>query len=228
MSELPQAMELARSITAVCRRMKTDVVCLITDMSEPRGRAVGNALEVRECIEFLNGNTAEDLETVTIALAAHMIRLGGKAKTLGQGMKMAYEAVSQGRALDAFKKIVRTQGGDPAIVDHPDRLPQAKSISAIRAKQSGYIVRADARLLGAASSVLGAGRLRVTDKVDPAVGLYLHKKTGDAVRVGEVLCDIHWNEKERYDRAVSLVESAFGVERTFGNKPPLIHAVLEG
>src|SRR5262249_5723688 len=104
--------ELARSISGVCRKMGTGIVILITDMEQPLGRAVGNALELKECLDFLNGNPPEDLETVTLALAAEMIRLGGLAKTQREGSRMAYEAVSRGLARQSFLDIVADQGGD--------------------------------------------------------------------------------------------------------------------
>ena len=228
MSTRKQAMSLARMIVKICRKMRTDIVVLVTDMNQPRGRAVGNALEVRECIEFLNGNAPEDLETVTLTLAAHMIRLAGKAKTLKQAMQMAYESVSKGQALKTFREIIRAQHGDARVLDNPDLLPRAGNISSIQAKESGFIVRADAKLLGTGSNALGAGRLRVDDEVDPSVGLYLHKKIGDRVAPGDVICDIHWNDRDRLSAALPLIQDAFKVGRRPVKPHPLIHAVLEG
>jgi pyrimidine-nucleoside phosphorylase len=138
--------------------MKAKIVVLITDMEQPLGRAIGNALEIRECIDFLNGNTPEDLETVSLALAAYMIRLGGRARTLQQASKMAYEAVSSGAAGETFRQIVLAQGGDARVVDNPDLLPRAAFVEKFRSTRSGYVTRCDAKLLGVASNVLGAGR----------------------------------------------------------------------
>ena len=125
MPTLKAATSLSHSIVDVCRAMKTKIVVLITDMEQPLGRAIGNALEIRECIEFLNGRTPEDLETVTIALAAHMIRLGGQARSLDHASKLAYEAVSKGEAAKRFRHIIRAQGGDERVMDNPDLLPRA-------------------------------------------------------------------------------------------------------
>jgi thymidine phosphorylase len=212
----------------ICRKMDTDIVVTITDMNQPRGRAIGNALEIRECIAFLNGDAPEDLEIVTLSLAAQMIRLAGKAKTLNRAMQMAYEAVSSGQALRRFQEIIQAQGGDIRIMSRPEVLPTAGNIFSFRAKEAGYIVRADAKLLGTASNTLGAGRTRVDDKIDPAVGIYLHKKIGDRVAQGDVLCDIHWNDKERLKSALPQVESAFKLARKPVKPLPLIHSVLEG
>src|SRR5438046_2002881 len=119
MSTLDAATALSRSIVDVCRAMKTRIVVVITDMEQPLGRAIGNALEIRECIDFLHGKTPEDLETVSLALAAHMIRLGGRARTMAQASKLAYEAVSKGAAADRFRRIIREQDGDERVIDNP-------------------------------------------------------------------------------------------------------------
>jgi pyrimidine-nucleoside phosphorylase len=228
MPTMEKSKELARSIVDVCRAMKTKIVVLITDMEQPLGRAIGNALEIRECIEFLNGRTAEDLETVSIALAAHMIRLGGGARTIAQASRLAYEAVSKGTAADRFRQIIREQDGDDRVMDNPDLLPRAEHVLQFTARSKGFVTRCDAKLLGLASNALGAGRSKMEDKIDPAVGLYLKKKLGDAVARGETLCEIHWNEEERLRNALPLIEKAFELKARPVSSRPLIHAVLEG
>jgi pyrimidine-nucleoside phosphorylase len=228
MPTIESARNLARSIVDVCRRMKTKIVVLITDMDQPLGRAVGNALEIKECIDFLNGKTHEDLETISIALAAHMIHLGGRARTIQQATKMAYEAVSKGAAADKLRQIVRAQGGDERVMDETDRLPRSRFVKELRSRSNGFVTRCDARLLGVASNALGAGRTRVDDGVEPAVGLYLEKKAGERVKRGDVLCQIHWNEERRLRAALPLIEQAFEVSVRPQTRGPLIHAVLEG
>jgi pyrimidine-nucleoside phosphorylase/thymidine phosphorylase len=197
-------------------------------MEQPLGRAIGNALEIRECIDFLQGRGPEDLETVSLALAAHMIRLGGRAKSVQQASRMAYEAVSTGAAADRFRRIIQAQGGDGRVVDNPDLLPRTAFIEAFRSPRDGYVARCDAKLLGQASNVLGAGRNRVDDIVHPAVGLYLERKVGDRVRRGEILCQIHWNDKKRLQHALPLIEESFEVNSRRPSRRPLIHAILEG
>jgi pyrimidine-nucleoside phosphorylase len=228
MPTLEKARKLARSIIDVGGRLKTKVVAVITDMEQPLGRTIGNALEIRECIDFLNGNAAEDLETISIGLAAHMIRLGGAARTQDRASKMAYEAVSKGHALRRFREIVRLQGGDDRVIDDSSLLPQAGNIQEFRSRSHGFVTRCDAKLLGLASNALGAGRNRMEDTIDPAVGLYLAKKTGDRVKRGDVLCQIHWNDKRRLRDALPLIEQAFEVKSKVGRIRPLIHAVMEG
>jgi pyrimidine-nucleoside phosphorylase len=228
MPTIEGAQNLARSIVDVCRRMKTKIVVLITDMDQPLGRAVGNALEIKECIEFLNGKTHEDLETISIALAARMIHLGGRARTIQHATKMAYEAVSKGAAAEKLRQIVRAQGGDERVLDDPDRLPRSRFVEELRSRSNGFVTRCDARLLGVASNALGAGRTRVDDDVEPAVGLYLEKKAGERVKRGDVLCQVHWNEERRLRAALPMIEQAFEVSPRPQTRGPLIHAVLEG
>jgi pyrimidine-nucleoside phosphorylase len=228
MPTIEKARDLARSIVDVSRKMKMKIVVLITDMEQPLGRAIGNALEIRECIDFLKGNAAEDLETVSLALAAHMIRLGGRAKSLQQASKMAYEAVSKGAASDKFKQIIQAQGGDARVVDNPDLLPRTPFVDEFRSPRGGFVTRCDAKLLGLASNALGAGRDRVHDVVHSAVGLYLERKTGDAVKRGDTLCRIHWNDERRLQSAIALIEKAFEVKARPLPQRPLIHATLEG
>jgi pyrimidine-nucleoside phosphorylase/thymidine phosphorylase len=228
MTSFEEARDLARSIVDVGRKMKTKIVVLITDMEQPLGRAVGNALEIRECIDFLNGQTPEDLETISLALSAHMIRLGGCAKSHQQATAMAYESVTQGRAAERFRQIIHAQGGDASVMDNPDLLPKARFVKNFRSKRSGFVARCDAKLLGLASNALGAGRHRVDDVIHPAVGLYLERKMGDAVKTGEVLCQIHWDDETRLKNATHLIEDAYEVSSRRPEKRSLIHAVLEG
>jgi pyrimidine-nucleoside phosphorylase len=228
MPTIEQARNLARSIVEVGQKMKTKVVVLITDMEQPLGRTIGNALEIHECIEFLKGNAPEDLETVSIALAARMIHVGGRAKSTLQATKMAYEAVSSGAAAEKFRQIISAQGGDIRVVDNPDLLPRAAHVEEFRSRSNGFVTRCDARLLGMASNTLGAGRNRVDDIIHPAVGLYLEKKIGDRVSRGETLCRIHWHDKQRLKNAMPLIEQAFEIGAQHSNRRPLIHAILEG
>jgi thymidine phosphorylase len=208
--------------------MKTKVVVAITDMEQPLGRAIGNALEIRECIDFLHGRTPEDLETVSIALAAQMVRLGGRARTLDQATKLAYEAVSKGEAADRFRKIVAAHGGDARVLDDPSLLPTSHNVEELRATSTGFITRCDAKLLGLASNALGSGRNRIDDRIEPAAGIFLQKKLGDPVTRGDILCQVHCNDDVRLQEGLKLIRQAFQIDARPAKKPPLIHALLEG
>jgi thymidine phosphorylase len=168
-----------------------------------------------------------DLENLCIALSAQMIRLGGRARTAGQAAKMAYSVVSSGEAAQRLRDIIRLQGGDERIVDDLSLLPKASNIEPLRASQNGFIARCDAKLLGLGSNALGAGRSRVEDVIDPAVGIYLEKKIGDKVTRGETLCYIHWNDERRLREAMPMIEQAYEVKPRAPRPRPLIRAVLE-
>ena len=228
MSTFELATALAKSIVDVSRSMKVKIVVLITDMEQPLGRTIGNAIEIRECVEFLDGNAAEDLETITIALAAQMIRLGGRAKSMEAASKLAYEAVSKGQAAKRFREIIAAQGGDERVMDNLNLLPRTAHIKEFRAGSNGFVTRCDAKLLGLACNALGAGRNRVDDVIDPAVGIELEKKLGQRVTKGETLCRIHWNEENRLRNALALIKQAFEIKGRPARSRPLIHAVLEG
>jgi pyrimidine-nucleoside phosphorylase len=228
MPTLKLATALSRSLVDVCRAMKTKIVVLITDMEQPLGRAIGNSLEIAECIEFLNGQTPEDLETVSISLAAHMIHLGGRARSIDRAAKLAYEAVSKGEAAKRFRQMIAAQGGDARVMDNLDLLPRAAHVLDLPARKSGFVTRCDAKLLGLASNALGAGRNRVDDPIDLAAGIHLEKKVGDRVVKGDVLCRIHWNDEKRLTNALRVIEQAFEIQTRPARRRPLIHAVLKG
>src|SRR5262249_21350527 len=139
-----------------------------------------------------------------------------------------YEAVSSGAAADRFKRIIQSQGGDARVVDDPNLLPRTAFVEKFQSSRDGFVSRCDAKLLGLASNVLGAGRNRVDDIVHPAVGLYLERKMGDPVKRGDVLCHIHWNDEKRLRKAIPLIQQAFEVKARPPRLQPLIHAVLEG
>ena len=226
MTTTRQSMQLARSLIETGRRLRMQTTVLVTDMSQPLGRAVGNALEVRECLDFLEGKQPDDLATVTFALAARMILLGAVAKTEKDAARMAREAVSSGAARRRFFEIIQAQGGDVRVLENPGLLPKARHISFIKASRQGEILRADARKIGDGCNALGAGRTKLEDPIDPAVGVYLRKKVGDKTSWGEELCEIHWNDETRFRAAMPLLEEAFEIGRGPAKPRPLIHKVL--
>jgi thymidine phosphorylase len=219
-------MKLARSLVDVGRKMKAKVMVLITDMEQPLGRAIGNALEVRECIDSLHGRGPSDLEDLSIALASHMIHLGRGARTLRQASKMASEAVTSGRAAQRFREIIRIQGGNERVIDDADLLAISERTQTFRASTAGFVTRCDAKLLGLASSALGAGRNRVEDSIDPSVGIYLDKKVGERVSKGEPLCRIYWNDEARLREALPLIKRAYEIKSRPRKPRPLIQAVV--
>jgi pyrimidine-nucleoside phosphorylase len=220
------SLELARSIANTCRRLKTKIVVLVTDMDQPLGRAVGNALEVRECLDFLNGDSPADLQELTLKLASQMILMAGEAKSEQSAIRMAQEAVKSGTAKQRFFDIVQAQGGDIRTLENPMLLPTARNITTLKATQAGVVVRANARLIGEACHALGAGRGKTDDIIDPAVGVFLRRKVGDRAARGESLCDIHWNDEERLRSAMPLLKAAFQIGERAVRRRPLILEVL--
>jgi pyrimidine-nucleoside phosphorylase/thymidine phosphorylase len=220
------SMQLARSIASTCRKLKTKIVVLLTDMDQPLGCAVGNALEVRECVDFLNGTSPADLQTLTLALASHMILMAGKARTMRAAERMALDTIESGAARQRFFDIVKAQGGDTRALENLDLLPKARNITALKAVRTGIVNRADARLIGDACNALGAGRVKMDDTIDPAVGVVLRKKVGDRAIRGETLCDIHWNDEQRLHSAMPLLKAAFKIGNHAVRRRPLILDVL--
>lgn len=227
-ASLEGSTELAKTIAEVCRREKTRVTVLITDMEQPLGRMIGNALEVRECIEFMHGRTAPDLEEVTLYIAAYMIRMGGGARSFREAHQRAYEAVSSGKAAHYLRNIIRLQGGDERVLDEPGLLPGAAHTRDVRAAATGYISRCDAKLLGLATNALGAGRVHIEDVIDRGVGIDLKKKLGDPVRRSETLCTVHWNDDALLQKALPMIRKAYEISARRTPPAPVIQAVLGG
>ncbi len=189
MKTLPQARELAHSIARVGKLNGLKVKAIITAMDAPLGRAVGNALEVAECLETLRGRGPADLRELCLLFAAEMLELAG----IADAARRAREALDSGAALEKFRDLIAAQGGDPSVVDDPSRLPQAASRATVVTGRSGFVSEMDAEAVGLAALELGAGRAKAEDRVDPAVGILVWKKPGEAVRVGETVFEIHHN-----------------------------------
>jgi len=207
---------LAESLVAIGNASGVRTEAIITSMDTPLGRAVGNALEVAECLDVLKGGGPADLVEVSIELTARMLVLGRAAATRDEGAARARDAIRSGAGLERFRRIVENQGGDPHVVDDQRVLPAAPSRHALAADRSGVITGLDAMLVGRASVALGAGRDRVEDAVDPAVGIMVLAKPGDTVSAGDPLLELHYRERSRLDAAMSLLRRAVSV----GDEPP--------
>ncbi len=227
MKKEEDAVHLAELMCETGRRMGKKVVALITDMDQPLGRKAGNALEIEESIEVLRGGGPDDLRELCLELSAWMFYLGGRSNSVGEGKKIAAEMIATGRARDKFREIVRLQGGDAAVVDDPGRLPRARHTVDVPSPASGYVASTQCEQLGVACVVLGGGREKKEDSIDPAVGLVFHKKVGDAVSHGEPLCTIHYNSEARLAEARGLVEESYRIEPSAPRRlRPLVHRVI--
>ena len=223
------SVHLAELMVETGESMGKKMVALITDMDQPLGLKVGNALEVEECIEVMKGGGPADLREVSVEFAAWMFYLGGRTSNVDEGRKLASKLVANGAALKKFGEIIKQQGGDPKVIDDPELLPQAQHKVPFFSPSSGFVVGIQCELVGIASLVLGGGREKKEDVIDPAVGLVLHKKVGDSVRQGEPLCIIHYNSDSRLAEAKALLGRAYSISEEAPEKQrPLIHRVISG
>ncbi|MEZ4776566.1 MAG: thymidine phosphorylase [Bacteroidia bacterium] len=213
---LESARLLAKTMTEIAANMGKKAVAIITDMEQPLGYAIGNALEVQEAIDTLRGGGPEDLREICLVLAAEMLMLSGFAPDETVARKILEEKLHNGEALAKLAELVIAQGGDAAAVFDPTQLPKAVCSIALAARQSGYITHLDARTIGNAAMQLGAGRKTKEENIDLAAGIVLHKKTGDFVHAGEVLATLHAASMEKISGTEELVLSAFafGTEKT--------------
>ncbi len=205
--------ELARAMVEVGKRYGKKVCALQTDMNQPLGQKIGNALEVRECIELMNGSArADDLLDVTLALSGEMLLMAGVAKNVADARQMLQKKLASGEALQKFAVMVAAQGGDAKVCDDVRRLPKAKQTRPIAAPKSGFVQAIECDQLGYAVIALGGGRKVSADKIDFAVGFEQPKKIGDAVTAGEPLMIMHYNDATRAAEAERMVQQAYKIE----------------
>jgi pyrimidine-nucleoside phosphorylase len=198
---------LGELMVDTAKRMGVRAVALVTDMDQPLGRKIGNALEVEEVLDVLRGGGPPDLVELTMTLAAWMLHLGGRAATIEEGEELARKLIASGAALEKFRKMVELQGGDARFVDEPERMTRAEFTTEVPSASSGYVSAMDCEQIGVSSLLLGGGRLRQDDVVDHAVGIVMHKKIGDAVQAGESLCTMHYNASERVELVREILQA---------------------
>ncbi|HSA94021.1 MAG TPA: thymidine phosphorylase [Terriglobales bacterium] len=227
MKEEEDAMFLAKLMVETGQQMGKQVVALITDMDQPLGYNVGNALEVRECVEVLRGEGPADLRELCLELSAWMFHLGGLADSVAAGRTTAEKVLGSGQALERFREIIRLQGGDADVLDDLNRLPQASHQLVVRAASGGYVGHIACEQVGIASMLLGGGREKKEDPVDPAVGVVLHKKVCDKVATGEPLCTLHYNSEWRLEEARQMMEQSYSIVPGPPASPAgLVHRVI--
>ena len=225
MKTIKDARALAKALVSISQTAGVKSVALLTDMNQPLGITIGNSLEIAESIAVLKNRGPRDVHALTVALAAQMLVLGGKAPSLEIASGLAEDALRDGRALTAFKQLIQAQGGDPAVVDDPRKLPQAKYRIPVTADQSGVVDQIDTNALGLAAMQLGGGRAKKDDVLNLAVGLVLHKKLGTPVSKGDTLVMLHADTKDVAD-IVGLVQKAYHIGPSAPKKSPLIHEII--
>jgi pyrimidine-nucleoside phosphorylase len=224
MKKQVDARRLAQAMVGIGRRMDKKVQALITDMNQPLGYAVGNALEIMEASQTLQNAGPADLTKLSLELAARMIFLGKKATSLDDARRIAEQHLVDGSAYKKFKAVVAAQGGNPQALDKFELLPNATGMREITSPRAGYVSSIDAEDIGIASNMIGAGRDKKEDSIDPAVGIILEVKTGEKVDAGSVLCRLYYTKEDRVEDAAGMVEDAF---RISSQKPDERELILE-
>jgi pyrimidine-nucleoside phosphorylase/thymidine phosphorylase len=224
MKKQVDARRLAQAMVGIGRRLDKRVQALITDMNQPLGFAIGNALEVMEVSQTLQKAGPADLTRLSLELAARMIYLGKITPTLDEARKLAEDKLMDGSAYRKFKQVVQAQGGNPLALDRFELLPNATGMREILSPRAGFVSAIMAEDIGRASQMIGAGRARKEDVIDPAVGVILEVKMGEKVDAGSVLCRLYYTGEENLDEAADLVEDAF---RISGSRPDERELILE-
>lgn len=224
MKTLDDAEALAHAMVRIGNNVGRNTMAIISDMSQPLGNAIGNALELKEAIATLKGNGPKDLTELVLTLGSQMVVLAEQAASLDEAREMLVDAIKTGKALNKFKTFLSNQGGDDSIVDSPEKLPSAKYQVEFKAKKDGFITEIIANEIGVASMMLGAGRQTKEDVIDLGVGIVLNKKVGEHVEKGENILTIHTNTK-KIDDILNKLDNSITIESK-GEAPTLIHKII--
>ncbi|MBF7025855.1 pyrimidine-nucleoside phosphorylase [Staphylococcus kloosii] len=224
MKTIEEAEALAHAMVSIGNNVGRKTMAIISDMSQPLGNAIGNALEVKEAIETLQGKGPQDLTDLVLTLGSQMVVLSNKAKDLKEAEAMLKEAINNGSALESFKTFLTNQDGDASVVDDVSKLPQAQYQIELPAQQNGVVTEIIANEVGVASMMLGAGRQTKEDDIDLSVGIVLNKKVVDEVKEGESLLTIHSNS-ENIDNVKEKLNNSITISKQ-GSNPTLIHKII--
>ncbi|MFJ9496943.1 pyrimidine-nucleoside phosphorylase [Brevibacillus centrosporus] len=226
MKSIEEAEVLAKAMVDIGTQVGRKTVAVISDMNQPLGFAVGNALEVKEAIDTLAGKGPRDLTELALAIGSRMLVLGGLVEDEQSGRAKLEEIMASGKAVEKLAQMVEAQGGDKSDVYETSRLPKAAIIHELVASEDGYVAQIDAEAVGHASVVLGAGRLTKEMAIDLAVGMVLHKKRGDQVKAGDILMTIHANKEELLASALQELEGAIVLSTKPPVDQPLIYKII--
>ena len=227
MRKTEDAFKLARTMVSIGKKVNLPTVALITNMDQPLGNAVGNALEVKEAILTLQGNGPRDLEELCLALGSQMLLAAKKVKTEKDGRDLLAELLKNGKALEKFREIISAQGGKTEVVDNPELLPKVALQENIKALSDGYVLGIHAEMIGNAAMLSGAGRETKDAAIDLSAGIILNKKIGDKITTGDTLAVLHTNKHDKTEEIVKLIQEAF---ITGENKPtpsPLLYGIIK-
>ena len=226
MRNLDEANELAEVMVAIGKLSGRRVIAVLSQMDQPLGVAVGNALEMKEAIEMLNGSGPDDFHVHCIDLSAYMLILGKKTADLESGRKMAQEAIDNGSALEKFKELIQSQHGDVSVIDQPELLPSAKLVIPITADSTGWVKVVDAQAVGESSVEIGAGRAKKGDIIDQAVGIMVRVKVGDKINAGQTLFDVHVNDRKAFETVFQKLKTSVQISEEPVEPPPYFWGVI--
>lgn len=226
MKEQKDAERLAETMVDIGNRYGVKTVALITNMDVPLGWAVGNACEVCESVQFLKGKCPEDLKRLVLTLGGYMLKLSGKVDSVDLGMELIEKAIDNGEGYLRFKRMVEMQGGDFLSIEKDDFI-KTEFEDEVKTEREGYITFMDTKLVGLASVILGAGRLKKEDRIDHKVCIFVLKKTGDRVMKGETIFRIFGNDEKRIEKAKEILRNSFIVGDNRPEEKPLIYKVIQ-
>lgn len=226
MKQEDDAIELARTMVKIGNSAGKDTAALVTNMDEPLGNAVGNALEVKEAIDTLSGNGPKDLLELSLVLGAHMLMAAGKAESIEEGMELLNQTIDNGSAKNKFREFIEAQGGNGSVIEDTGLLPKASIVMDIIAEENGFVKRIDTEQVGLASLVLGGGRETKDSEIDLSVGIVLKKKVGDQVVKDDVVATIHANDIEQLKQAKEKLEIAYEFSKTPVKSQQLIKWII--
>ena len=225
MKNRKQAEELSKTMIEIGKLAGRETVCIVTDMNEPLGYAVGNNLEVIEAIEFLKGDMPSDLKEVVIELGAYMIKLADKGDNIEENKQKLLENIKNGKAYDKFIELVKNQGGDISYIEDTEKFEKASIIKEVISNKEGNIQEINAKTIGEISCALGAGRQTKTDKIDLSVGIILNKKVGDYVKIGDVIATVYANDQEKADKAEEEILNTYKIGKEKKDKQTILEII---
>ena len=227
MKSVDDAFLLAKQMVAIGTQVKRKTIAIVTDMDQPLGCAVGNALEVKEAIRVLNCEIKGEIREVSLLLASYMLYAAERCSSVEQAYDLVVNALEKGKGAEKLKSMINAQGGNGDVVDEPDILCIASNIFEIKAQRDGFIEKVLARKLGDAAMLLGAGRAKKDDQIDHSVGITIHKKAGESVKAGDVLAKMYVSREQGFDEAQRLLGSAFMIKDEQINPKSVVHGVVQ-
>lgn len=227
MKDIEEARKLSHTMLQIGKLAKRETVCVLTNMNEPLGYAIGNSLEVIEAVRFLKGDMPEDLKQVVLELGAYMVQLAGKGTNLEDNKKQLLENIENGKAYHKFIELVQKQGGDTTYIEYIEKLPKANYIEPIYSREDGYIREIDSKEVGKLAGMLGAGREKKEDKIDHSVGIVLAKKVADKVKKDEVLAYIHANDGKKLEEAKMNLKDIIKISQNIVMKENTVLGIIK-